>query len=214
MLNIHQFVFNDFQENTYVIWDETLDCAIIDPGCYSASEQAQLTRFIADKQLKPVLLLNTHCHIDHILGNNFVAGHYQLPLHLHQGELETYKETGRWAAMFNLPAFEIPENRIYLNEGDAIKVGQSELKVLFTPGHSVASVSFYHQPGNQIIAGDVLFKGSIGRTDLPGGDFDILANSIRSKLYTLPDETIVYSGHGPTTTIGEEKRFNQYVRGI
>lgn len=213
MLNIHHFVFNDFQENTYVIWDQTLACAIIDPGCFRAQEQTTLTQFIKNKQLTPALLLNTHCHIDHILGNKFVSDHYQLALHMHQGELETYHETGRWAAMFNLPAFEIPENRIYLKEGDQVKFGQSELKVLFTPGHSLASISFYNEASNSIIAGDVLFKGSIGRTDLPGGDFDILANSIRTQLYTLPDETKVYSGHGPSTTIGHERAFNLYVRG-
>lgn len=214
MLNIQTFVFNDFQENTYLAWDQTLECVIIDPGCYKASEQSALVEFILSKNLKPTLLLNTHCHIDHILGNDYIVDKYKLPLHLHEGELATYHDTGRWAAMFSLPAFVIPEQKVFLKEGETITFGETTFKILFTPGHSVASISFYDAKSNVLIAGDVLFKGSIGRTDLPGGDFDILAESIRKQLYTLPEETIVYPGHGPSTTIGHEKKYNQFVRDI
>ncbi len=212
MLKIKSFVFNDFQENTYIIWDQTLSCAIIDPGCYKTDEQLQLTGFIKEYQLKPALLLNTHCHIDHILGNGFIVDQYKLPLHMHEGEMETYQDTDRWAAMFGMPSFQIPEKRIFIDEGDDLILGDTKLKILFTPGHSVASLSFFHEATHLLISGDVLFKESIGRTDLPGGDYDLLADSIRTKLYTLPDKTTVFSGHGPSTTIGHEKKYNQFVR--
>jgi glyoxylase-like metal-dependent hydrolase (beta-lactamase superfamily II) len=211
MLNIHFFTFNEFQENTYILWDETLQCAIIDPGCGIATEQKILSNFIQQNNLKVSLLLNTHCHIDHILGNQYVANKYNLPLHLHEKELFTYKDTDRWAAMFGLPKFEIPERLAFLTEGDELFFGNTMLKVLFTPGHSVASVSFYEENSQTLISGDVLFYESIGRTDLPGGNFEILANSIKNVLYKLPNETKVYSGHGPETTIGHEKKNNQHV---
>jgi len=211
MLNMHFFTFNEFQENTYILWDETLQCVIIDPGCVNATEQKLLSHFIQQNNLKVSLLLNTHCHIDHILGNQYVANKYNLPLHLHEKELFTYKDTDRWAAMFGLPKFEIPERLVFLTEGDELFFGNTMLKVLFTPGHSIASVSFYEKNAQILISGDVLFYESIGRTDLPGGNFEILANSIRNVLYTLPDETKVFSGHGPKTTIGHEKKNNQHV---
>ncbi len=211
MLQLQSFVFNDFQENTYVIWDETLQCAIIDPGCANASEQKMLTDFIASKELQPTLLLNTHCHIDHILGNIFIAEKYQLALHLHEGELFTYKDTDRWAAMFGLPKFEIPEKLIFIEENQEIQIGNAILFALFTPGHSIASLSFYEAQSNTLIAGDALFYESIGRTDLPGGNQDRLFQSIKNVIFALPDETKVYSGHGPVTSVGHEKNFNPYV---
>ncbi len=211
MLQIQSFVFNDFQENTYIIWDESHQCAIIDPGCANASEQKMLTDFITNNQLNPSFLINTHCHIDHILGNIFVAEKYQLPLHLHEGELFTYKDTDRWAAMFGLPKFEIPENLVFIEENQEITIGNSTLKALFTPGHSIASLSFYNVESMMLIAGDALFHESIGRTDLPGGNQERLVQSIKNVIFALPDETKVYSGHGPITTVGHEKKFNPYV---
>lgn len=211
MLHIQSFVFNEFQENTYIIWDESLCCAIIDPGCYKPHEQKVLADFIAQKSLKPTLLLNTHCHIDHILGNNFVADTYALPLHLHEGELFTYKDANRWAAMFGIPEFVVPQAQVYLKEGDVIQLGQESLEVLFTPGHSIASISFYHAASNTLFSGDVLFMEGIGRTDLPGGNFARLEQSIRNILFALPDETRVFSGHGPQTRIGHEKKFNPFL---
>lgn len=212
MIQVKSFVFNEFQENTYVIWDQSLACAIIDPGCSNLEERNQLRDFISINQLKPSLLLNTHCHIDHILGNEFVSNTYQLPLHLHQGELFTYKDTDRWAAMFGLPKFTVPEKLVFLLAGEVIGFGSSQLEILSTPGHSIASLSFYHAPSHQLFAGDVIFRESIGRTDLPGGNFDVLAKSIREQIYTLPNQTIVYSGHGPTTTVGHEKTHNSFVK--
>lgn len=211
MLQIQRFVFNDFQENTYVLWDESLQCAIVDPGCYKEEEKKTLTHFIQDHQLVPSLLLNTHCHIDHILGNQFVSQNYQLPLYLHKGELATYKDTDRWAAMFGLPKFELPKDLVFIEPGSKLKFGNTELEILYTPGHSIASVSFYDALGKNLLSGDVLFKESIGRTDLPGGSFEILAKSITEVLYTLPEDTKVFSGHGPSTSIGHEKKFNPFV---
>ena len=212
MIQVKSFVFNEFQENTYVIWDQSLACAIIDPGCSNLDERNQLRDFISVNQLKPSLLLNTHCHIDHILGNEFVYNTYQLPLHLHEGELFTYKDTDRWAAMFVLPKFTVPEKLVFLQAGNVIGFGSSQLEILSTPGHSIASLSFYHAASHQLFAGDVLFKDSIGRTDLPGGNFDVLAKSIREQIYTLPNQTIVYSGHGPATSVGYEKINNSFVK--
>lgn len=211
MIKVATFTFNDFAENTYVLHDETGECIIFDPGCYKANEQQQLLHFIDNSGLKPVALVNTHCHIDHILGNYFVSQAYKLPLHLNKAEEITMKEAASWGVMFNVDVSVQPEERIYITEKDTVKFGNSELKILFTPGHSRASLSFYNTESKLIIAGDVLFNGSIGRTDLPGGDFDTLINSIRSQLFTLPDDFSVYPGHGPATTIGQEKRTNPFL---
>ncbi|MFN7313961.1 MAG: MBL fold metallo-hydrolase [Bacteroidota bacterium] len=211
-MQVAQFTFNPFSENTFVLFDKSKQCAIVDPGCSNHAEQQELTAFIAQQGLTPVLLLNTHCHIDHVLGNAFVAKTYNLPLHLHQLELQTYADTGRWADMFGLMMEEMPKNQIFIDEPQQLTFGNTTLQVLFTPGHSIASVSFYESATKQLIAGDVLFYQSIGRTDLPGGDFDVLANSIRTKIYTLPDETTVYCGHGPKTAIGFEKQHNPFVQ--
>lgn len=210
-MQVAQFTFNEFSENTYILFDDTKKCAIVDPGCHKASEQQELSNFISSHNLTPVVLINTHCHIDHILGNAFVANKYNIPLYMHQQELETYEGTGRWAQLFGMVIEEIPSNRVYINEGDEVIFGQTKLQVLFTPGHSVASLSFYEPNTQQLISGDVLFYQSIGRTDLPDGNFDTLIQSIKTKLFTLPEETIVYSGHGPKTTIGTEKLTNPFL---
>ncbi|MCG9879202.1 MAG: MBL fold metallo-hydrolase [Bacteroidia bacterium] len=212
MLQVKSFVFNDFQENTYIVWDQTKACAIIDPGSSNNSERNLLRSFIEENQLKPSLLLNTHCHIDHILGNLFVSEHYKLPLHMSEGELFTYKDTDRWAAMFGLPKFDIPENLVFIQAGETLTLGSSRLDILSTPGHSIASLSFYAASDNLVFCGDVIFKQSIGRTDLPGGNFEVLAKSIREQIYTLPEETLLYSGHGPVTRVGSEKNNNPFVK--
>ncbi len=212
MIKIKTFEFNHFAENTYVLSDNSLDCVIIDPGCFSAQEQNILTNYIANNNLKPVKILNTHCHIDHVLGNDFVSNKYNLPIHLHKEEIYTYQETKRWTAMFNMPDFAIPTNIVFINEGDKISFGNSVLEVLLTPGHSIASISFYCPAQAFIISGDVLFKQSIGRTDLPGGNKETLIQTIKNKLFVLPNETIVHSGHGQTTSIGNEKIYNPYLQ--
>lgn len=212
MLSVHKFTFNPIQENTYVLYAENGDCCIIDPGCYFDEERNELVRFIQSKNLKPVYLLNTHCHLDHVFGNKFVSDTWQLPLYLHETEKMVLSFAPKSADMYGLPFENYNGEMKWLNPGDIIKIGDNELKVLFTPGHSPGSVSFYNEKDGYVISGDVLFSGSIGRTDLPGGDYDQLEHSIKTELYTLPDETKVYSGHGGGTSIGFEKRNNPFVR--
>ncbi|MDF1695735.1 MAG: MBL fold metallo-hydrolase [Saprospiraceae bacterium] len=211
-MDIAIFTFNPFQENTYILYDDTNDCVIFDPGCSNQDEEKQLIDFINANGLNPVKLVNTHCHIDHVLGNKFVSDTYQLPLISHKGEAQVLAMQPQISSMYGMPYNPSPEITEFLEDGDQLVFGNTTLHVLFTPGHSPASISFYNKEKGVVIAGDVLFKESIGRTDLPGGDFDTLAKSIREKLYVLPDEVVVFPGHGPSTTIGEEKRTNQYVR--
>jgi glyoxylase-like metal-dependent hydrolase (beta-lactamase superfamily II) len=207
------FTFNDFSENTYILYDESKECLIIDPGCNDEGERNELTNFIENNHLKPVGLLNTHCHIDHVLGNQFVSKKYDLPLESHKGEEVVLKNMVGMAQMYGIPYQASPPITVYLNEGDTRTFGESQLEILFTPGHSPASISFYHRESKQLIAGDVLFQGSIGRTDLPGGNFDTLIASIKNKYYPLGDEVVVYPGHGPLTTVGEERRSNPFLTG-
>jgi len=212
MLALKAFTFNPVQENTYVLYNGKKECCIIDPGCYFPEEEATLRDYIENEGLKPVLLLNTHCHLDHVFGNKFVHETWNLTLHIHEKEkpvLEIAPISGRtWQLDFDNYEGELK----FIREDSRIEIGNEELEVRFTPGHSPGSVSFYHEAGGFVIGGDVLFNGGIGRTDLPGGDYDTLINSIQTRLFTLPDETKVYSGHGPVTTIGFEKMNNPYVK--
>lgn len=212
MLAVKSFTFSPVQENTYVVYNEEGQCCIIDPGCYFPGERDELKTGIEKTGLKPVLLLNTHCHLDHVFGNKFVHETWGLPLHLHKNEkpvLDFAPEAGK---MWQLPFDNYEGPLVYLDPGKIIKIGEEVLEIRFTPGHSPGSISLYHQAGGFIIGGDVLFNGSVGRTDLPGGSFEILEKSIREQFYMLPDETIVYSGHGPATTIGFEKKNNPFVK--
>lgn len=211
MITVQSFTFNEFQENTYVLYDETGECVIIDPGCFKPSEQQELVKFVESNNLKPVKLLNTHCHIDHVMGNTFVAEHFAVPLYLHEGELFTYNDTMRWTALFGIPPLVIPENKIFVTEKDTISFGNSVLNIAFTPGHSKASITFYNLDEKFAVAGDVLFMESIGRTDLPGGNYEILIQSIQTVLFAWPDDTRIYSGHGYPTTIGHERKFNPFL---
>lgn len=210
-MNIVKFVFSPFQENTYVLYDETKECVIIDPGCYDDKERKRLVGFIQDRGLTPVRLMNTHCHIDHIFGNKFVSELYRLPLESHRDEQEMIEYSELKAGMYGVVLEKSPSISVFWDEGDVITFGNSELEVLFTPGHSPASISFYNRKGNFVIGGDVLFRESIGRTDLQGGNFETLAHSIRTKFFTLPNETKVYSGHGDVTTVGHEKMYNPFI---
>lgn len=212
MLQIQHFVFNDFQENTYVLWNEQKECMLVDPGCYKPHEKQQLKSFIESNELKPILLVNTHCHIDHVLGNSFVIDTWKLPLHLHRNELQTYRETSRWADVFGIQANAVPTDLVFIDIDSELKLGQYQFHIYFTPGHSIASLSFYQAESNLVLAGDVLFQRSIGRTDLPGGNLGVLLNSIKTHLWTLPDSCLVYSGHGAPTTIGEEKLHNPFLK--
>jgi len=212
MLTVACFTFNHFEENTYLVYNENNQCMIVDPGCYFEEEKQQLKQFIEDHKLNPILLVNTHCHIDHILGNDFVMQTYNLPLHLHKDELATYTGNSVFASFFGIPKPQIPENLIFIEPGNFLEVGAHKFHILFTPGHSPASLSFYEEKENIVFSGDVLFKQSIGRTDLPGGNHSLLISSIREKLFTLSEMCKVYPGHGPVTTITDEKNQNPYLR--
>ena len=212
MLSIKSFTFNPVQENTYVLYNAQGQCCIIDPGCYFDEERATLKEFIVKSGLTPVLLLNTHCHLDHVFGNKFVHETWNLTLHIHEKEkivLETAPIAGK---TWQLPFDNYEGPLATLKEGETIEVGDDELQIRFVPGHSPGSVCFYHEAGGFVIGGDVLFNGSIGRSDLPGGDYDTLINSIQTQLFTLPDDTKVYPGHGSMTTIGFEKMNNPFVK--
>jgi hydroxyacylglutathione hydrolase len=212
MLTIKSFTFNPVQENTYVLYNDKKECCIIDPGCYFEEERDTLTKFIEESGLQPVLLLNTHCHLDHVFGNQYVFSRWGLIPHLHKKEKPVLDRAGEAGMAWQMP-FENYEGEVaFIEEGTSIQMGDEELEIRFTPGHSPGSVVFYHEAGGFVIGGDVLFSGSIGRTDLPGGNFDILINSIQTQLFTLPDETKVYPGHGPLTTIGFEKMNNPFVK--
>jgi glyoxylase-like metal-dependent hydrolase (beta-lactamase superfamily II) len=211
MMNLKAFINNPYQENTYLIFDETKNCAIIDPGMYTAAEQNVVVNFIKEQGLKPVMLLNTHCHIDHVLGNKFIFDQYGLKPQFHQGELELLHAIPSYAPMQGIHYELSPEPASFLPEFGTIKLGNSILDIIFAPGHSPAHLCFYNKADGFIIGGDVLFKSSIGRTDLPGGNFEILISSIKNQLFVLPDEVKVYPGHGTFTTIGFEKLYNPFL---
>jgi glyoxylase-like metal-dependent hydrolase (beta-lactamase superfamily II) len=207
---IKAFENNPYQENTYILYDETGECAIIDPGMYTAAEQNAVVNFIRSNNLKPVLLLNTHCHIDHVLGNKFVFDQYGLKPQFHQGEQEVLEFVPAWAGQTGLNYDLSPMPDTYLPETGTIKFGNTELRLIFAPGHSPAHLCFYDAKNKILVGGDVLFRGSIGRTDLPGGNHDLLLDNIEQKLFALPDDCVVYPGHGPETTIGFEKQHNPF----
>lgn len=211
-LQLRSFTFNPFQENMYVLYDDSREAVIIDPGCYDEREKRELESFITAAQLKPVKLLNTHAHIDHILGNNFVAARYGLSLEMHADDEGLLKAAAVYGEMWGIQMEPSPLPAHFLNEGDIVSFGTSKLQVLFTPGHSPGSISFYSAEAGFIIAGDVLFAGSIGRTDLPGGDYEQLIRTIKTKLLSLDDTIQVYSGHGPATTIGRERKTNPFLQ--
>src|ERR1051325_5562660 len=211
MINIQGFTFNPFEENTYILFDETKECVIIDPGCSNPSEQKELADFIAEENLKPVRLLNTHCHIDHVFGNSFIAKKYNLRLEINKNDLEVLHSLPQVSHLYGLNAEQAVEPSKFLEEGDKITFGNSSLDILFTPGHSPGSICFVSHEDKFVIGGDVLFYGSIGRTDLPGGDHETLLNSIRTKFFPLDGDFVVFSGHGRETTIGFEKENNPFL---
>ncbi len=212
MLKIKSFIFSPIQENTYILYNEFKQCIIIDPGCYFDEEKDLLKNFVRQNDLTPTFLLNTHCHLDHVFGNKLVADAFQLKLHLHENEKGVLSFAPTSGLMYNLPFDNYTGDFIFLKEGDKILLGEDELMVIEAPGHSPGSICFYCAKQAFIISGDVLFKGSIGRTDLPMGDHQALLNSIKNKLMSLPGDTVVYSGHGSLTNIGEERRSNPFLR--
>ncbi len=211
MLRVKVFLFSPIAENTYVVYNDDNQCVIIDPGCYDDREREVLAGFIESHGLKPVQLVNTHAHLDHVFGLDFVARRYGLIPQIHADEQRVLEFAPVSGLMWNLPFDAWQGTPQYISAGDRVCLGSDCMEVLFTPGHSPGSVSFYAPREGFVISGDVLFRESVGRTDLPGGDAVILSKSIREVLYTLPDSTRVLSGHGPETTIGWEKKRNPFV---
>jgi len=212
MFLIKTFVFSAIQENTYVLYNEFKECIIIDPGCYDDHEKEKLKIFIQHNNLVPKILLNTHCHLDHVFGNKFVADTFGLTLQLHEKEKAVLSFAPTSGLKYNMPFDNYAGDFILLKEKDKIYLEADELEVIEAPGHSPGSICFYCSKQNFVIGGDVLFQRSIGRTDLPGGDHETLLKSIREKLFILPDETVVYNGHGNSTVIGEEKKYNPFLK--
>ena len=212
-MNIKSFTFNPFQENTYIVYDATKECLIIDPGCYTDAERKELKAFIEEKGLTPVKLINTHCHIDHVLGNKFTSEQWNIQLHMHKEDLPVLEKVEYISKMYGLEDYEeSPYPKHFLAQGDRLTFGKSSFKILFTPGHAPGHICLYSKENNLLIAGDVIFQRSIGRTDLPGGDHSTLINSIITQLFPLPNETQVFCGHGPSTNLGYEKEHNPFLQ--
>lgn len=211
MTRIIKLTFNPFQENTYLIYNDKKDCWIIDPGNFNAQEDAKLLKTIKDNGLNPVELILTHAHIDHVMGNHFVYKEFGLKPLLHEKELQVLQFADMAAERWSIPYTKSPEHKGFLKEGTSIFLGEDEFEILFTPGHSPGSVCFLNRKEQYCISGDVLFQSSIGRTDLPGGDYDTLINSIQTQLMTLEDDIEIHCGHGPSTTIGQERSMNPFL---
>ena len=212
MIQIKTFYFNDLRECSYVLWDETKECVIIDPGCYSDSEKERLKKFIETNELKPVKLINTHGHFDHIMGNAFVSNTWKLDTYIHPLDKPHLARAQQYTEMFGYTIEQPPIDTIDITDGGTITFGSSSLKVIHTPGHTRGGVCLYSQPDKLVITGDSLFAGSIGRTDLPGGDYEELMDSLLRKLVVIGDDYTVYPGHGPSTTIGHELATNPFLR--
>ena len=212
MIKIQKFVFNTFQVNSYILQEESGECVIIDAACYEDREKQEVKEFIEKNNLKLVRNLNTHCHVDHIFGNGFIAETFGIYPEYHAASVPFLAAAGEIARSFGYAMNEIPVQARYLKDNEKITFGTSVLEVLYTPGHADGSVCFYNKEQGFVITGDVLFRDTIGRTDLPSGNFDLLMKSIREKIFTLPDDTMIYPGHGPETTVGYEKQNNQFIR--
>lgn len=211
MANVAKFSFSPFQENTYVVYDDSLECLIIDPGCYSKQERDELTSFIDKTNLSPVRLINTHCHLDHVLGNKLVYDTYGLLPELTHEEIQVLDSAPQFAELFGVSFEPSPRPQNYLQAGDILQFGNTSFEILFTPGHSPGHITLYSDEDHFILSADVLFQGSIGRVDLPGGDYDTLIKSIKEKLLPLGDDIHVYPGHGPDTTLGQERQSNPFL---
>jgi hydroxyacylglutathione hydrolase len=212
MISIEKFIFNDFQVNTFILADETKECLIIDPGCFAAEEKNELKRYIDKKKLKPLKIVNTHCHVDHILGNAFISESFNITVAAHKDDQHLLDDALEYGQFFGFIIDSPPPIDEYVEDNSIIKFGRSELRIIHVPGHSRGSVALYSADQKFIIIGDVLFNGSIGRTDLPGGNFDSLIDSIKTKILILPCDVTVYPGHGPFTTIKHEIDTNPFLK--
>lgn len=211
MIKIEKFVVNPLGENSYILYDQTGECIFVDPGFFYKEELKEIVEFVKKNSLTPVKIVNTHCHFDHIMGVEFVRNEFQIPFLAHAHDdfwVEKAIEQGKLFGFYMEKVMPIDE---FLVENELLRFGISELEIIHIPGHSPGHVVFYSKNDGILMAGDVLFNGSIGRTDLPGGDYETLISNIKSKLFVLPDETKVFCGHGPETTIGFEKRNNPFL---
>ena len=210
MIRIKKFTFNPFQENSYLLINDEHECIVVDPGCFNSNEEIELSNYIESEGLTPIHLINTHFHIDHVLGNSFIVDKYNLAVTAYNSEIDMLAMAERSAELYGIPYKSSPKPTNFLNEGDIIDFGTSQLKVLFVPGHSPDHIVLVCEAEDFMIGGDVLFKGSIGRTDLPGGNHHDLIENIEKKIFTLKDSIKVYSGHGPETTVGIERNTNPF----
>ena len=211
MLKIKSFTFNPYQENTYLIFDDSKEAVVIDPGNYEAYENELISKFIDENKLQLKKIILTHCHIDHCLGNKYLNEKYGAELLIPFDERDLYKNVENIATLFGFPNYSHLDENKYLKEKDKIEFGDIKLDVLFLPGHSPGHLAFNYKKENICFSGDVLFYNSIGRTDLPGGDHDTLINSIKNKLFLLNPNTIIYPGHGQKTTLKNEMKDNPFL---
>ncbi len=211
MIRVEKFVVGPLGENSFVLSDETGECIFIDPGFYYEEEHEEITDYILENKLKPLNITNTHCHFDHIMGVEFIREKYQIPFYAHEHDAFLIVRSKNQAEMFGFEMKPVSPIDKFVDETDKVKFGNAEMEIIHVPGHSPGHIVFYSAENRILIAGDVLFYGSIGRTDLPGGDYQTLISGIKEKLFELPDDTKVYAGHGPETTIGFEKRNNPFL---
>ncbi len=212
-IQIKKFTFNGFQENTFVLSDQKGNCVIVDPGCYDRYEENELVQYIEENNLTVLALLNTHAHIDHVLGNEFVLSRYKVPHYLHTDDLPILQSVPNYAHLYGFDGYKpSPAPSVIMTGGEILEFGEMKFKVFHTPGHAPGHVVFYNEENNFVINGDVLFQGSFGRTDLPGGSLEVLKKSIKEVMFELPDDTIVFCGHGGETSIGTEKQYNAILQ--
>jgi hydroxyacylglutathione hydrolase len=212
MIEIGNFIFNELGVNSFILYDHTHECILVDPGCNTKSQQDELHAFIRNHELKPVCIVNTHGHFDHVFGNAWAKSAFQCPLRLHINDLPLIQHVDKYAGLFGFTIDVSPMPDSYLHDGEILYFGESSLLIIHVPGHSPGSICLYSAEGGFVIGGDVLFRGSIGRTDLPGGNYEQLITGIREKLLTLPANTVVFPGHGPKTTIGLEHDTNPFLK--
>ncbi|MHA8065677.1 MBL fold metallo-hydrolase [Aquirufa sp. ROCK2-A2] len=213
MIQLKTFCFNPFQENTYLLWDSTGIGVIVDPGCYTYEERLELKNFISEQQIELKAILNTHAHIDHVLGVEFIKKEFNIPFYLHPKEVVILNDAANRAQVYGFPHYQAADVDVWYTDNEILNFGEMNIQVLFVPGHAPGHVALYLQNESKLIAGDVLFRRSVGRTDFPMCNHNDLMNSIRTQLYTLADETEVFPGHGGKTSIGEEKIHNPFIKG-
>ena len=211
MIKIEKFVVNPLSENSFALSDETNECIFIDPGYFYREEKREIKEYIVNSNLNPVKITNTHCHFDHIMGVEFIRDEYKVPFCAHAEDSFWVDKATEQGNMYGFKMPPVSPINEFLVEKEYVRFGNSELEIIHIPGHSPGHVVFYCKEDNFLIAGDVLFYGSIGRTDLPGGNYETLISNIKNKLFLLPDNTKVYCGHGQETTIGFEKNSNPFL---